>query len=289
MTIGLLLSGELGYKLLKKIHIDYDIIFISTDSKSKKIISYAKNYNINFFVGNPRNKKLVNYLNFIKCDILASINYLFLIDKEIIDISRKIAFNIHGSLLPKYRGRTPHVWAIINGENKCGITSHVIDEGCDTGDIIFQKEVKINIHDTGYSILKKYEKLYYPIFKKTINLISKKNKSFIKQNNSLSSYFGKRTEDSGLIDWSWKSKYMYNWVRAQSNPYPGAFSIIKKKKLIIDCVEITKIKFDVNISNGTIISVNNNSILIKVSDGILKITKIRNFKFNQFKSNQILK
>ena len=70
-------------------------------------------------------------------------SYLFLIEKDIILHPRFLTFNIHGSLLPKYRGRAPHIWAIINNEKETGITAHVIDEKCDSGDIISQIKIKI--------------------------------------------------------------------------------------------------------------------------------------------------
>src|SRR5690606_30041161 len=103
-----------------------------------------------------------------KCEILISINYLFLIESDIINSSKGLAFNIHGSLLPKYRGRTPHVWAIINGEVFTGITAHIIDKRCDSGDILEQIKIPIALDDTGGSILKKYEVEYLPLIEKVI-------------------------------------------------------------------------------------------------------------------------
>src|SRR5690606_33504394 len=97
--------------------------------------------------------------------------YLFIIDKKIIDLATSIAFNIHGSLLPKYRGRTPHVWSIINNEKFTGITAHIIDEGCDTGDIIEQVKIKISKSDTGASLLEKYNLLYLPLIRSVLEKI----------------------------------------------------------------------------------------------------------------------
>jgi methionyl-tRNA formyltransferase len=95
----------------------------------------------------------------IETDLILSINYLFLLDEEMIS-KLPLAINIHGSLLPKYRGRTPHVWSIINGETKTGVTAHIIDADCDTGDIVKQIVVPIEKDDTGATILEKYEKIY---------------------------------------------------------------------------------------------------------------------------------
>ena len=87
-------------------------------------------------------QELQNAYHFIKNIniIFVSINYLFIINNDIIKHADLMSINVHGSLLPKYRGRTPHVWAIINGERRAGITIHKIEEGCDTGPIIKQKK-----------------------------------------------------------------------------------------------------------------------------------------------------
>ena len=145
-----------------KIKNNYEIKFILTDKKSLDIIQFSKEKNIPLFSGNPRNGMAYEFIKNIKIDVIVSINYLFLIEQDIYNHSNKITFNIHGSLLPKYRGRTPHVWAIINGEKKTGVTAHLIDSGCDTGDVIDQIEISIEENDTGGIILGKYSNEYFP-------------------------------------------------------------------------------------------------------------------------------
>ena len=93
--------------------------------------------------------------------------------------------------MPKYRGRTPHVWSIINGETKTGVTVHKIDNGVNTGDILLQEVVVIEENDTGADILKKYEELYQKLIDGSISLIISSKVSFTKQNNTNVSYFVK--------------------------------------------------------------------------------------------------
>ena len=126
ITLGVLCSGGLGFDTLVKIHKEYQIKFILTDEKSIEIIQFSKEQEIPLFIGNPRNGTGYQFIKNISVDVITSINYLFLIANDIISHPEKLIFNIHGSLLPKYRGRTPHVWAIINGEKKTGITAHLI-------------------------------------------------------------------------------------------------------------------------------------------------------------------
>lgn len=283
MRLGILSSGFLGENMLKKIYSKYPIDFIATDKKSLNIIDFSKRKKIRCFVGNPRNQKLINQLKSFNCDVIISINYLFIIDKEIIDIAKILAFNIHGSLLPRYRGRTPHVWAIINNEIKTGITAHKIEEGCDTGPIISQIELTINNNDTGGDLLDKFNKEYPRLIFETLDKIKNKVISFEEQNSSMSTFFEKRNPSDGLIIWDWWKERIYNWVRAQSYPYPGAFSYYENKKIVIDEITFVDDGYHNNFENGLIVKVLNNAPYVKTPNGIVKITKIRNQESITFK------
>jgi methionyl-tRNA formyltransferase len=272
--IHLLVSGDLGYRVLCNIHTYMKITFIGTDIKSIKIIEFAKSKKIPLFIGNPRNKKLSNIIKSNSKNLLLSINYIFLIEEDLI-IKFKYAINFHGSLLPKYRGRTPHVWAIINGENEAGITAHFINKGCDEGDIIYQKRVSINKKDTGNDILQKYIKLYPSIVKKVIKLCLSSKLIGIKQNESIATFFPKREPKDGKINWNWSRERIKNWVRAQSYPYPGAFTFYDKIQIIIDKVSFSKLNFNLDTKNGTILKTKP-FLIVKTKNGSIKVEKIRN-------------
>ena len=275
MILGLLCSGDLGYKTLVTLFEKREIIFVCTDKKSDTIILFCNENNIKLFIGNPRNGKASEDLKDLYIDVIISINYLFLIEEDLIKLANILAFNIHGSLLPKYRGRTPHVWSIINNEKTTGVTAHIIDAGCDTGSIIEQVEVPIRNNDTGATILKKYALLYTPLIEKVLFQIDKEVVVLKKQDESLATYFGKRTPKDGLINWDWSKERIKNWVRAQANPYPGAFTFYNGNKIIIDEVVFSNLGFDFNISNGTILKTNPNCI-IKTPNGAIEIIKTRN-------------
>lgn len=254
MKIGFLVSGSLGDVVLRHFEQSYDISFVLTDRSSFEIINFCDQNTIPFFVGNPRDKKIDEFIKDKECEVIASVNYLFLIEKKIINLAKDLCFNIHGSLLPKYRGRTPHVWAIINNEKKTGITAHVIDEGCDTGAILEQIEIPINKKDTGATILEKYKKLYIPLTKKVLENHESNQLIYIPQDESKATYFGKRTPEDGQIDWNWQAERIVNWVRAQAYPYPGAFTFYKDRKVTIDKVSLCDYGFHYEQENGTILS-----------------------------------
>ncbi len=274
MKLGLLVSGELGFEILKQILPSNEVNFVMTDSKSENIKSYCKANQINYFAGNPRNGKAIRSLGKPDIDILLSVNYLFLIEEDVLSIPKKLAVNIHGSLLPKYRGRTPHVWSIINNESEAGITAHVMDNGCDTGDIIEQIVVPIMENDTGYSLLLKYKALYGELVALVLHKIKSNTVSFRKQENTKSTYFPKRTPDDGLIDWSWQKERIRNWVQAQAFPYPGAFTFCREQKVIIDQIEYSDHGFTFDMTDGLILSVN--PLVVKTPNGSVILKEVRN-------------
>lgn len=274
LTLGVLCSGGLGLDTLTKITKENRVECILTDSNSVGIIDFATQNNIPFYAGNPRKGKGFNFIKGFNVDVIASINYLFLIEEDIIYHSNILTFNVHGSLLPKYRGRTPHVWAIINGEEKAGITAHIIDSGCDTGKIIHQIEVPIAPNDTGAVMLEKYAKAYYPLIKKVLDDIKNNNLNLVVQNEEEATYFGKRTPEDGEINWNWTNEAIRNWVRAQAFPYPGAFTFYKGKKIIIDEVSFSNEKVNNNQSNGEIIKLTPTPV-VKTKNGTLNLQKVR--------------
>jgi methionyl-tRNA formyltransferase len=273
MKLGVLCSGNLGLHVLKQLASKHPISFVFTDSGSNGVIDYCKSQGLPIFIGNPRNLSTKEFLSSSSCDVLLSVNYLFIIEDELITFPKKYAINIHGSLLPKYRGRTPHVWAIINNEKKTGITAHLIDSGCDTGDIVEQIEVDISLEDTGASILNKFNELYLPLIKSVLDKIQVNQIAPKPQDHSKATYFGKRTPEDGMINWSWQKERIFNWVRAQAYPYPGAFTYANGTKLTIDSVSYTEDGFDYQTPNGAVISIN--PLKVKTPNGVVLIKSHR--------------
>lgn len=284
--ISLLISGKLGFDLLIYLFDFTDIEFIATDKKSLEIIDFAKLKSIPLFIGNPRDGKLSSFINEVEGDLLLSINYLFLVEKDLIK-KFKYPINFHGSLLPKYRGRTPHVWSIINNEVETGVSAHFIDVGCDTGDVILQKKIPILENDTGFSLLEKYIEAYPFMVSEIIKLYESNNIIRIKQDNSISTIYGKRTPSDGEINWDWQKERINNWVRAQAFPYPGAFTFYEGDKVTIDKISFCDLGFDNEMPNGMILQVKP-SLVVKTPNGAVKIEEIRNNEF-EFIQNKILK
>lgn len=276
MKIALLVSGGLGLKVFDFLIKKVNIVAILTDRKSDGIISQADMAGIACFTGNPRKGKARNFIENSEVDLLLSINYLFLIEQDLITWPKLGAVNFHGSLLPKYRGRTPHVWAIINNEHKTGISSHFISEGCDEGDIITQEEVSIEPNDTGAVVLDKFNERYPSLVMQVIELFQKGEVKASKQDEQLATYFGKRTPEDGTIDWNWQKERIFNWVRAQAHPYPGAFTFTNGNKVVIDEIAFDHYGFRGEYPNGLVLTTN--PVRVKTPNGVVRLTNIREGK-----------
>jgi methionyl-tRNA formyltransferase len=287
MTIGLMVSGNLGLLCLQElIRNEMPVVCVFTDRGSSSIIDYAKKSNLNCFVGNPRNGKALAFIGNHPIDVLLSVNYLFLVEEDIIQWPKVIAINFHGSLLPKYRGRTPHVWAIINGENNCGVTGHVMVKDCDAGDIVIQKQIEIDENTTGGQILEKFNVVYPEMVKEVYLMVLNNTLTLVPQDESEVSYFEKRTPDDGLIQWEWDMQKIKNWVRAQAYPYPGAFTIFNGNRVVIDRVEMVSFNCKEEYPNGYILETNPR-LMVKVSDGAVELVKLRNPEL-RFKVGDVL-
>lgn len=289
IKLAIMVSGNLGFQALKSVSTTHEVVAVFTDKGSVSIIDYAKTENLECFVGNPRNGKAESFISNKEIDVLLSVNYLFLIEDDLIHWPNKAAVNLHGSLLPKYRGRTPHVWAIINNEKQTGVTAHLISKGCDEGGVLKQKVIAINPEDTGADILEKYEKVYPELISEVISDIDSGVLRPVKQDESKATYFGKRTPKDGEINWNWQKERIRNWVRAQAAPYPGAYTWIEGRKLVIDKVVEDDLGFLQSFENGLILT--ENPLRVKTPNGVLKIEKVRdelklNLKGKKFTTNE---
>lgn len=265
--------GKLGRDCLERlINEGYNVSYVFTHKElnDHSVDTFAIENNINYTYKDARKhldetKEKVAELS---PQYLISVNYRFIIPKAIFGIAN-YAINIHGSLLPQYRGRTPHVWSIINGEEYSGITSHLIEETVDTGDIIEQIKIKIEPLDTGYTLLKKFEKLYPDLLIQSLNKVEIN--KLTKQNEYEASYFGMRTPDMGYIDFLKNAADVINFVRAQANPYPGAYYYLNDgNKIIINRLEVEEKPIPADLAIGRIVKVNN-KYYVRCRDRVLKV------------------
>ncbi len=289
LSICFLASGALGFKVLRHTFLqNKNIVAVFTDKKSTEVQEFCIDFQIPFFVGNPRKGRAAEFIEKIDCDVLLSVNYLFIVERDIIRLPRRYAINLHGSLLPKYRGRTPHVWAIINGEKETGITAHLMEDEVDNGAIVHQVKIKIEPEDTGADILRKFNKEYPLIIDEVLKNIENHELQLRPQDNTKAFYVGKRTPADGRINWDWDKERIYNWIRAQAKPYPGAFTFLEQEKITIHKASFENMRCIDSEANGTVLGVNNKSILVKTQDGVLRLEEFEYRNSTLLKEGMIL-
>ncbi len=165
--------------------------------------------------------------------VIYSIYYRHLLPDVILNSATIGAFNMHGSLLPKYRGRAPVNWMIVNGEREAGLTLHHMVARADAGDIVAQRACAIDDSDTALTLYRKLVPLGAEIMRENHPLIVTGRAPRIKQDLSCGSYFGRRRPEDGRIDWRWPARRIFNLARAVTHPYPGAFCYASGRKLFI--------------------------------------------------------
>lgn len=252
------------------------VVSKNSDNWYKGVDEIAKKYELKLFEeSNINNAYFLEQLKELEPDLIVVVNFEKILKKDIISLPTYGCINTHASLLPKYRGRAPLNWAIINGEKETGVTVHKIDKGIDTGDIIEQERINIKKDDYIEDVLVKVKNLYPYIVDRAISKIQDEFFKPIKQNIYDGFYLGKRTADDGKINWKdYTGEQIYNLIRAVSKPYPGAFTLNKGSKLIIWKAElIDQNKDQVELSNGTILISNNEGLLIKSKNKNIMITE----------------
>jgi UDP-4-amino-4-deoxy-L-arabinose formyltransferase/UDP-glucuronic acid dehydrogenase (UDP-4-keto-hexauronic acid decarboxylating) len=174
----------------------------------------------------------VNRIKEFGPDIIFSFYYRKMIKQSVLDIPPRGCLNLHGSLLPKYRGRCPINWVLVNGEKETGVTLHYMTPQPDDGDIVCQKKIVITEDDTAKSLHEKAAQTASIMLDEVLPRIKDGTAPRVPQDHSQATYYGGRRPADGEIDWSLSAKQVRNLVRAVTRPYPGAFSYVANQKCL---------------------------------------------------------
>ena len=166
-------------------------------------------------------------------DYIFSFYYRDLLPESILAKAGKGAFNLHGSLLPRYRGRAPLNWVLVNGEDRTGLTLHHMVARADAGDIVGQCEVSIDEADTAHTLQQKMAAAAARLLAELLPAIKSGTAPRSPQDETQATYVGRRTPADGFIDWQQPARTVRNLVRAVTQPYPGAFTYAGDRKLMI--------------------------------------------------------
>ncbi len=169
----------------------------------------------------------------LRPDLILSFYYRHMIGERILALARLGAYNMHGSLLPKYRGRAPINWAVLNGETETGATLHVMVKRPDAGDIVDQERVAIGPLDTAHLVFGKVTAAARLVLIRQLDNLLAGRAPRQPQDEGQASYFGGRRPEDGRIDWRRDAGDVFNLVRALTHPFPGAFSDVGGRRFFI--------------------------------------------------------
>lgn len=232
--------GMVGLEALVQEKFDIRAIFSHLDDPDENIwfgsvAEWGKKNQIPVYCPqNVNTPEWIEKIRNISPEVIFSFYYRNLLSRDILMIPSVGSFNLHGSLLPAYRGRCPVNWVLVKGEQRTGVTLHHIIEAPDAGDIVGQKEVLIEFEDTAATLYQKLCVKVKELLGEVLPLIKKGIAPRVAQNLKQGSYYGGRRPEDGKIDWSWPVMQIFNLVRAVTEPYPGAFTHLPEgEKLLI--------------------------------------------------------
>ena len=178
------------------------------------------------FPEDPNTPEFIARVRALAPDFLFSFYYRRMLGPELLAAPSRGAFNMHGSLLPKYRGRVPVNWAVLKGETQTGATLHEMVEKPDAGRIVDQEPVPIGPDDTAAEVFARVADAAETLMRRSLPRLLDGSAVLRPQDLSRGSYFGGRRPEDGRIDWKQPAGTIHNLVRAVAPPYPGAFSAL---------------------------------------------------------------
>lgn len=223
---------------------------------------------------NLRDEEVVNKIKSLNPDLIIVVAYGKIIPKSIIDIPKHGIINVHGSLLPKYRGAAPVQYAVLNGDTKTGVTIMYIEEGLDSGDMILKKEFELTVEDTTTTTFEKMQEVGKEGLVEAISLIKNNEVNAIKQDENLVTFAPMITKEMANISWEDNGINILNKVRCFDG-IGGAKGIINDVEYKIWKVEILDNINELENSKIGDYLVTKSNLYIKASDSIVSILEIQ--------------
>ncbi len=204
-------------------------------------------------------------------EVIAVVAYGRILPAGILTLPPLGCVNVHGSLLPKYRGAAPVQWAVINGDPKTGITTMLMNEGLDTGDILLQEETLISDDDTTQSLSLRLSEIGASLLARTLDGLKDGTVSPVPQNGE-PSFAPPLSKEDGRIDWKWPARRIFNLIRG-TFPWPGAYGQLKGERVVI--LRASVLDSDAADRPGTISAPGEGRLLVQTGSGLLSVHELK--------------
>lgn len=176
--------------------------------------------------------ELSKIVQFYEPEYVLVVGWYWILPPDLLKVVPGGFIGVHASLLPKYRGNAPLVWAVLRGETQTGVTLFHFDDGMDTGDVVSQQKFEVKRQDTIANVLVKAEYATVGLIAAYARPILEGTAPRHKQNHEMATYAALRRPEDGRIDWSQPAEAVYNFIRAQTKPYPGAFTHLPDRSVL---------------------------------------------------------
>ena len=235
---------------------------------------FAIEHNLSVFQpGRLSDPAVIEQIKRIHPEYIVVVAYGKIVPAEILRIPEKGCINVHASLLPEYRGASPIQWAIIEGRTYTGVTTMVMAETLDTGDILLQEEIGINRSDTAGGLSIKLSEIGVRLLVRTLDGLDRGEIVPRPQDHAKATYAPLLKKENGLIGWGTASEDIFNKIRG-FDPWPGAYTFYKGGRWGVWRAEVFE-KRDSTHSPGEIIGAQPEGIVVATGDGALKVTEIQ--------------
>ncbi|MEE1304618.1 MAG: methionyl-tRNA formyltransferase [Agathobacter sp.] len=219
-----------------------------------------------------RESENVEYLRKFDADIFVVAAFGQILPKSILDMPKYGCVNIHASLLPKYRGAAPIQWAVINGDEVTGVTTMLMNEGIDTGDMIAKKQVRLAEDETGGSLFDRLAETGAELIVETMKMLEEGTAEFTPQNSEEATHTSMISKELGSIDWSKPAAEIERLIRGL-NPWPSAYTRLNGKTFKIWKAQVAE--GSSSDKPGTIIKIGKNELLVQTGEGALSLTEVQ--------------
>lgn len=219
-----------------------------------------------------REPEFVEQLRQVEADVFVVAAFGQILTKDILEMPRFGCVNVHGSLLPKYRGASPIQWAVIDGEKVSGVCTMKMNEGLDTGDIIKSCEVVLSDDETGGSLFDRLAIAGAYLAVETLKSLEDGTATYTKQDDSLATYTGKIDKLFGKINWNSDAKAIEQLIRGL-NPWPSAFTSVNGKMLKVWKAKV--IDGETNKKPGEVIAINKQSFAVACKNDALEVLEVQ--------------
>ncbi|HOL83862.1 methionyl-tRNA formyltransferase [Thermoclostridium caenicola] len=223
-----------------------------------------------------REPETIEKIRELNPDLIVTCAFGQILPDSLLAIPRYGTINVHGSLLPKYRGAAPIQWAVINGETKTGITTMLTDSGLDTGDMLLKAEIDIPDDMTAGELHDRMSLLGAETLIKTLKKLEEGTLVPVPQDDSQATLAPRITRDTGRIDWSASARNIHNLIRG-TTPWPGAFAFLDGQKVRIWRSAVGEDRSDTGEKPdpGTIIGLDKEAMTVQAGEGIVRVFEIQ--------------